>query len=82
MTEIVLLIVIVALCGLIGWTDYNNRKERKSLLNALQAKTPADYISAELSENVRIGEPVDIPPDLVAEGELTDEEFEKRINGK
>lgn len=82
MIEIILLLVIVALCGLIGWLEYNNRKERKSMLNALMSKTPADYISAELSENVKIGpDAIDDKGEFISEAELSNEEFEKRMNG-
>lgn len=59
MTEVTLLLVIVALCGLIGWQDFNNRKERKVFINAIKSKTAQDYKDMELLDKV---EPKVEPP--------------------
>ena len=80
MTEIVLVTVIAILSALLGWMDFNNRKERKSLLNALKAKDAAEMANLELADKTKIEvDKKNQGPDLVPVNELDDDEFIKRV---
>ena len=81
MTEIVLLIVILALTGLIGWFDWNSRKERKSYFNAIVAKDIEDLAKLEMADKiqVKIEKPKVEEPDLVPSTEISDKEFKESI---
>lgn len=80
MTEYILFLVIVALCCLIGWMEYNNRKERKSYLNALLAKNASELVQLDLVDKAQVE--VEKPnklPDLIPESELDDKTWRKHI---
>ena len=81
MSEFVLFLVIVALCGLIGWIDYNNRKERQKLIQAIMSKTAQDLKDFELADKISFESPKmpDIPPEFEEVNELSDEDFDKHI---
>ena len=81
MTEtIVLGLIILALLGLLAWQDYNGRKERAKLINALVAKTVNEFRDLELTEKVKpITPPIVKEPDLIHESEISDEKFEEMI---
>ena len=79
MTEAILFLVIVTLTSLIGWMDYNNRKERKSYLNALIAKNAEEAVSLELASNTKIEAKKEEQPDIVPLDSLSDEEFLETI---
>ena len=79
MTELILFLVIATLTVLIGWMDYNNRKERKSYLNALIAKNADEAVQLELAGNTKIEAKQDKPDDIVPLDSLTDEEFIETI---
>jgi negative regulator of sigma E activity len=70
--------VIIALVGLIGWQEYQNRKERNKLMNALMSKNTQDFKELELAErtNIKIKPDNDIP-DLIPTDQLSDEDWEK-----
>ena len=71
--------VIVALVALIGWQEYQNRKERNKLINALMAKDAKELSDLEFVDRI-IPEPkVERPPDLIPVSDLSDDEFEKYI---
>ena len=81
METIALIIVVIALCGLIGWIDYNNRRERKHLVNALMAKNSAELRDLDFVDQV--GPTLKTEPtttsNLVPVDQLSDEEFEEQI---
>ena len=79
-----LVIVILALCGLLGFQDYNNRKERKGLINALKAKNASELRDLELAGNTKIDvEPPQDQSNLVSmdDPNMSDEEFIKAVTG-
>lgn len=65
--------------GLIGWQDYQNRKERKSLLNMLKSKDATDFANLELADKAKI-EVKPEEPDLVPLDELDEKEYEEKVN--
>ena len=85
MSEVILLLVIVALCALIGWDRYENRKESQKLIQAIMSKSAADLVNfemAEKSEKIHPNPPLINPDEFTAEHELNDKEFEKYSLGK
>ena len=90
MTEVILLLVIIAEGILIGWDRYENRKERQKLIQAIMSKSAQDMVNFEMAEKVapiRTGvidtnPPLVNPEDFTAENELNDKEFEKYSLGK
>lgn len=81
MTEIILLLVIIVLSGLIGFMDWNNRKERKSLINAIKAHDPVDFANLELADKTKIETKVE-EPDLTPLDEVDDKKFFESITPK
>jgi len=81
MTEIILTTVILILSVLIGWMDWNNRKERKSLINAIKAHDPVDFANLELVEKTKIETEVK-EPDLTPLDEVDDKKFFESITPK
>lgn len=81
MTEIILTLVIVALLFLIGWQDWNNRKERKAMLNALKAKDATELANLDIADKtkVKVDNVQPTRPDLTPVDELDDDEFKKYI---
>lgn len=77
MIEFVLLLVIVALCGLIGWMDWNNRKERKSLFNAIMSKNTEDLINLEAVDKITDKE--EPKEELTSFDDLDDGEFDQFV---
>ena len=76
---IFLTFVIIALCSLIGWMEYNNRKERKSLLNAILSKDVSDMVNLELTDKTEIKAEKTRKHDLVAMEQASGEDFDKAI---
>lgn len=76
MIEITLSLVIVSLIGLIAWLDYNQRKERKSLLNAIMAKNTNDLVNLNLADKTEIKAKAGQQPDsgLVDYATISDDE--------
>lgn len=71
------LLVIIVLCGLLGWKDYQGRKERRELIQAVIAKNAAELANLQTIDKLRI-EPVrQDTPDLIPETQLSDTEWEK-----
>ena len=79
MTEFILTLIIVALGVLIGWLEFNNRKERKNLINALIAKTSQELAELELVDKTKIKVEKPTLPDLTAVEDLSDEDFGKYV---
>ena len=83
MIEAILLLVIVALTTLIGWLEVANRKERKTLLNAILAKDNTEMVNLELADKTKIeAKPVEVADDLVDIGDLSEGEFNEHVLGK
>ena len=69
--------VIAVLCLLLGWQEYNNRKERKDLVNRIVARNNQELVNLELAENTKVEAPekVEEPPDFVETNAIPDEEY-------
>ncbi len=76
---IFLTLVIITLCSLMGWMEYNNRKERKSLLNAILSKDTNDMVNLELADKTEIKAETPKNHDLVAMDQTSDEDFDRAI---
>lgn len=79
-----LVFVIFALCGLIAWLDWNNRKERSKLINAIIAQTPEQLRDLEFVEKFQPAKmtKTDKKLDLVPVDKLSDEEFADLVGGQ
>ena len=86
MIDVILLLVVLGQSALIGWLDYNNRKERKSLTNALLSKTNQELVNLELADKTKIETPKENTEpkseDLVEVKSMGDDEFLRFIGGK
>ena len=83
MIEIVLVGVIIVLSGLLIWSEHNNRKERKSLINALLSKTNEELVNLELADKTKVEvKPQEEKEDLIDLNTLSNKEYEEKvING-
>ena len=79
MIEIALIAVILILSGLMGFMDYSNRKERKSLINAILAKNNDELVNLELADKTKVEIGKDEEPDIVPSDTVSNEEYEKLI---
>lgn len=79
MTEVVLIIVIIVLCGLLGWEKRENKLERSKFINAILAKNASEMASLEFVEKVRPQNTTPSVDPLLATAEMSDEEFDKHI---
>jgi hypothetical protein len=78
--EIILGFVIACLVGLLFYEKEAHAKERRDLVNAIIAKTPDQLSNLRMSEKVKPVKPsINVAPDLVAERDLSDDEFKKYI---
>lgn len=78
---VALVLVVFALCGLLGWLDWNNRKERSKLVNALMSRTPEQLRDLEFVEKVN---PAHLKPkpevqDIQPLSQLSDEDFAEAV---
>lgn len=73
------LIVIIALCGLIGWQEWNNRKERAKMLNAIMGKNAQEIASLDLADKTDIKAKTAPKQEIVPMDNLSDEDFGKII---
>jgi hypothetical protein len=75
------ILVIVALCALIGWQEYQNRKERNKLINVIISKNAQEVRDLGIADQTRIS--IDTKkaeePDVVSESEASQEEWDKAI---
>lgn len=70
--------VIIALVCLIGWQEFNNRKERAKLINAIMSKNNQEFKDLELTDKTAIKvAPNSELPDLIPTDQLNDEDWEK-----
>ena len=80
MTEIIFIVVILILCGLIGWKEREARLERAKLINAILAKNAQEMANLDLADKTVIKTNVpEKKPDLVPIENLDQETFEKVI---
>lgn len=78
-----LIAVILILCLLIGWMEYNNRIERSKFINALIAKNSEEMVNMDLSDKTKVE--VNVPKkqeDLIPLDSLSDEEFMEKVVGE
>lgn len=73
-------IVIAVLVALIGWQEYQNRKERNKLINALLSKDAKELRELEFIEKVKPEPMVEKQPEIISVDQLTDDEFDKFID--
>ena len=78
-TEIVLSIVILILCGLLGWKEREARIERAKFINALLAKNAQDMVNLDLADKTQIKAEVPKQSDFVSPDNLSQEDWEKAI---
>ena len=80
-TEIVLLIVIIALLVLLGYERYIAKEERSKLINAIKAKDAQELqgLNATDKMNITVGLTKPEAEDLTPINEMTDEEFQDKI---
>lgn len=74
--EIALVLTVFALCALIAWLDWNNRKERSKLVNAIVAKTPEQLRDLEFVEKVQPANMKPTTPDLTPVEAMSQVEFD------
>ena len=72
------LFVIIALVALIGWQEWNNRKERAKLLNAILGKNVQEIASLDLADKTVIKANTD-KPEITPFENMSDEDFGKSI---
>lgn len=76
-------VIIVALLGYIGYSDFNNRKERKDLINRLIAKDNQELVNLEFADKTKLENKVEEPKeDLVEVSDLDDKEYDEFVLGK
>ena len=78
MSEIILSLVIFALCGLLYLQNNENIKEKRRLIHALFAKSAQDMQNMELADKVIIKK-INEKDKLVEPHDMTEEEFETFI---
>ncbi|MEK9207186.1 MAG: hypothetical protein AAB922_01800 [Patescibacteria group bacterium] len=81
MTEILLIIIILAQMGYSAYRDYLNLQEKKKLINALTAKTSEDLATLDATDKLKVGETEPIPPDMTSLDEVPQEDWEKAVLG-
>jgi predicted negative regulator of RcsB-dependent stress response len=74
--------VIIALVALLGWQEWNNRKERAKMLNAIVGKNAGEIASLDLADKTEITAKTEPKPDVVEMTNLPDEDFDKIIKGQ
>lgn len=85
MIEVSLVLVIIVLCILLAFQDRESRKERKSLLNAIIAKSSEELANLELADKTKIEVSTPevqgdgLPSDAVPIEDLDDHDYMKAI---
>jgi hypothetical protein len=74
-----LVIVALGLTALIAWLDWNNRKERSKLINAIMAKTPEQLRDLEFVDKVQPAKMTTPNPDIVPIEQVSDEDFAEMV---
>lgn len=74
------LFVIVVLCGLLGWKEYQGRKERKELIQAIVSRNAAELANLQYIDKVKLTpEKTNTQTDLTPVDQLSEEDFQKYI---
>jgi len=74
------IVVIIALLCFIATQEWQNRKERKNLIDAYLAKNLTELKQAEVIEKSKpIPPPAEVPPDFIPVDEVTDDQFDAAI---
>jgi hypothetical protein len=80
MIEIILAVIILALLGYLVWTTHEWKLERKTLINAILAKTPEQLRDLNLADKVVIQTaPPNAQSDLMPIAEMSEDEFDTHI---
>ena len=79
--EIILFAVIVVLCILLAFMEYQNRKERAKFLNAIIAKNAQEMQGLENNDKINPNKNASMP-DLMPTENLTEEEFNAYIKSQ
>lgn len=80
--EIVLLLVILGLGALLGWKERENRLERSKFINALLAKNAQEMVNLDLADKTQIKTEIPLKgPEFISPENLSQEDWEKAING-
>ena len=75
----ILVVVILLLVALIGWQEWNNRKERAKMLNAIIGKNAMEIASLDLADKTDIKAKTTSKQDITPLENIPDEDFEKFI---
>lgn len=78
MTELILLLVVVAQLVFIGWLLYQSHIQEKRLIKALLSKDVQEFTNSELAEKPK-KTVKEKESDLILLSELDDEQFTKAI---
>lgn len=79
---VALAVTCLGLIALLAWVDWNNRKERSKLINALVAKTPEQLRDLEFVDKVQ---PPKLSPqaqDIIPMESLSDEDFSEMVGSQ
>ena len=82
--DIALVLVIAFLTCLLGYGEYQNRKERAKLINLIVAKDAKEAVNLQLADQTKIepAKPEQELRDIKSLDELSDEEYDKFIQGQ
>lgn len=87
MIDLVLVLVIAFLICLLGFVEYQNRKERAKMLNLIVSKDNKEAVNLQLADQTKI-EPAQETEaekqlkDIKALDELSDDEYDKFIQSQ
>ena len=74
----ILIVVILALVVLIGWQEWNNRKERAKFINAIIGKNAQEVASMDLADKTQI-KSTPVKSDIIPMENLSDEDWAKAL---
>jgi hypothetical protein len=74
-------LIIIALLVYLGWSDYNNRKTIKNLINSLKAKDASELANLDLASQTKINIKPPKKSDLISLEDVDDNQFDKVIEG-
>ena len=81
MIELILGSIVFGLIGVIVYERGEHRKTQSKLLNAIMSKSPEQFRDLELADKVKpIESPKRVEPDLIAEHDLDDKQFQEMIS--
>ena len=83
---IFLVLVIIALLSYIGFSEWNNRKERKTMLNAILSAKSDEVVNRmtglELTDKTEVKVNNEPRPDYTELSDVSNEEFDELVTGK